>query len=126
MNKIGEVNERERWAVVEPGVTYGQLAEELEEHNLRVMMPLAVPGSRSVVTSIMEGDTTLASASFEYGNALFLDVEIVLPEGWTWRVGKWRNRIRGEWSTPGGGGHVTTNQYPWMWETVQGTMGVIT
>ena len=126
MNKIEQINDREGWVVIEPGVTYGQLAEELEKHNLRVMMPLGVPHSRSVVTSIMEGDPTLASASFEYGSSLFLDVEIVLPAGWTWRVGKWRTLIRGEWSSPGGGGHVTTNQYPWMWEMAQGTMGVIT
>lgn len=126
MNKVGQINDGEGWVVIEPGVTYGQLAQELEQHNLRVMMPLGVPRSRSVVTSIIEGDPTLASASFEYGNALYLDVEIVLPAGWTWRVGKWRNRIRGEWSTPGGGGKVTTNLYPWMWETAQGTLGVIT
>jgi len=126
MNKVEQINDREGWVVIEPGVTYGQLAEELEKRDLRVMMPLGVPRSRSVVTSIIEGDPTLASTSFEYGNALFLDVEIVLPAGWTWRVGKWRNRVGGEWSTPGGGGKVTTNQYPQMWETAQGTLGVIT
>ncbi len=125
MNKIGQLNDREGWVVIEPGVTYSQLSEELEKHNLRLMMPLGVPGSRSVVTSIMEKDPTLASASFEYGNALFMDIEIVLPAGWTWRVGKWRTRIEGEWSPPGGGGKVTTNQYPLMWETVQGSLGVI-
>ncbi|MFC2003215.1 FAD-binding oxidoreductase, partial [Chloroflexota bacterium] len=101
MNKVEQINDREGWVVVEPGVTYGQLAEELEKHNLRVMMPLGVPLSRSVVTSIMEGDPTVASASFEYGNSLYQDVEIVLPTGWTWRVGKWRARVKGEWSTPG-------------------------
>ena len=126
MNKIAEINDKEGWVVVEPGVTYGQLAEELEKHNLRVMMPLGVPSSRSVITSIMEGDPTLASASYEYGNSLYLDVEIVMPEGWAWRVGKWRQRIRGEWSTPGGGGKLTTNVWPWMWETSQGSLGVIT
>jgi len=126
MNKVGQINDGEGWVVIEPGVTYGQLAQELEQHNLRVMTPLGVPRSRSVVTSIIEGDPTLASASFEYGNALYLDVEIVLPAGWTWRVGKWRTRVGGEWSTPGGGGKVTTNLYPLMWETAQGTLGVIT
>lgn len=126
MNKIEQINDREGWAVIGPGVTYGQLAAELEKHNLRVMMPLGVARSRSVVTSIMEGDPTLASASFEYGNSLYLDVEIVLPEGWTWRAGKWRGRIKGEWSTPGGGGKVTTNVYPWMWEKAQGSLGIIT
>lgn len=126
MNKVEQINDKEGWAVVEPGVTYGQLADELEKHNLRVMMPLGVPSSRSVVTSIMEGDPTLASASFEYGNSLYLDVEIVLPEGWVWRIGKWRARMEHEWSTPGGGGKLTTNVWPWMWETAQGSLGIIT
>ncbi len=126
MNKVEQINDQEGWVVVEPGVTYGQLAEELEKHNLRVMMPLGVPSSRSVVTSIMEDDPTLASASFEYGNSLYLDVEIVVPEGWAWRTGKWRARIEHEWSTPGGGGKLTTNVWPWMWETAQGSLGITT
>ena len=126
MNKIAEVNDKEGWVVIEPGVTYGQVTKELEKHNLRLMTPLGVPSSRSVITSIMEGDPTLASASFEYGNSLYLDVEIVVPEGWTWRVGKWRARVKGEWSTPGGGGKLTTNVWPWMWETAQGSLGIIT
>lgn len=125
MNHIGEFNDREGWVVIEPGVTYGQLTAELEKRGFRVMMPLGVPRSRSVITSIMEGDPALAAAHFEYGNSLYLDIEIILPTGWTWRVGKWRTRIHGKWSTPGGGGHVTTNQYPWMWEVTQGTLGVI-
>ncbi|MFC1870344.1 FAD-binding oxidoreductase [Chloroflexota bacterium] len=126
MNKIAEINDREGWAVIEPGVTYGQLADALEKQNLRVMMPLGVPRSRSVITSIIEGDTTLASASFEYGNSLYLDWEVVMPTGWTWRVGKWRQRVNGEWSTPGGGGKLTTNVWTWMWETAQGSVGLVT
>ncbi|MFC1907549.1 FAD-binding oxidoreductase [Chloroflexota bacterium] len=126
MNQITEINDQEGWAAIEAGVTYSQLARELEKHNLRVMMPLGVPGSRSVITSIMEGDPTLASASFEYGNSLYLDVEVVVPEGWAWRVGKWRARMNGEWSTPGGGGKLTTNVWPWMFESAQGSMGIFT
>ncbi|MFC1971909.1 FAD-binding oxidoreductase [Chloroflexota bacterium] len=126
MNKITEINDKEGWAAIEPGVTYGQLARELEKHNLRVMMPLGAPGSRSVITSIMEGDPNLASASFEYGNSLYLDVEVVVPEGWAWRVGKWRARVNGEWSEPGGGGKLTTNVWPWMFESAQGSLGIFT
>jgi len=127
MNKIGEVVDRERWAIVEPGVTYGQLSEELEKHNLRVMMPLGVPESRSVVSSIIEGEPTLAAASFEYGNYLFMDREIVLPTGKIYRIGLWETRIRGEWSMAGGGGIIGENKaYDWLWQNTQGTLGVIT
>lgn len=100
MNRVGPVTERERWVVVEPGVTYGQLGEELQKHGLRVMMPLGVPQSRSVISSIIERDPTLAAASFEYGNSLHMDIEVVLPTGVVWRMGKWRRRLKGQWSPP--------------------------
>jgi FAD/FMN-containing dehydrogenase len=126
MNRVGPVTERERWVVVEPGVTYGQLGEELQKHGLRVMMPLGVPQSRSVISSIIERDPTLAAASFEYGNSLHMDIEVVLPTGVVWRMGKWRRRLKGQWSPPAGGGLHGDSPYPWLWHKAQGTLGVIT
>lgn len=126
MNRVEQVAERERWVVIEPGVSYEQLSAELQKHGLRVMMPLGVPGSRSVVSSIMEGDPTLAAASFEYGNSIHMDVEMVLPTGVVWRAGKWRRRLRGKWSAPGGGGMHGDTPYPWLWRKAQGTLGIIT
>ena len=126
MNKIGQVSERERWVVVEPGVTYGQLTEELQKHGLRVMMPLGIPKSRSVVSSIIERDPTLAAASYEYGNSIHMDIEMVLPTGVVWRAGKWRRFLRGKWSAPGGGGVHGDTPYPWLWHKAQGTLGIIT
>jgi len=127
MNRIGEISERERWIVVEPGVTYGQLSEELQKHNLRVMIPLGVPQSRSVASSVMERDPTLAAASFEYGNSIHMDIAMVLPTGEVWRTGKWRRLLKGEWSPPGGGG-IESEQtcYEWLWHKAQGTLGIIT
>jgi len=126
MNKVGQITDRERWVVVEPGVTYGQLTEELGKHNLRVMMPLGAPKSRSVISSIIERDPTMAAASFEYGNSLHMELEIVLPTGIVWRMGKWRSRLKGQWSTPGGGGLHGDTPYPWLWHKAQGTLGTIT
>ena len=126
MNKIGQVTERERWAVVEPGVTYGQLSEELQKHGLRVMMPLGAPPSRSVVSSVIERDPTLAAASFEYGNSIHMEIELVLPTGVLWRMGKWRRRLKGQWSSPGGGGLHGDTPYAWLWHKAQGTLGIIT
>jgi len=126
MNRIGQVTERERWVVVEPGVTYAQLAEELQKHRLRVMMPLGTPPSRSVISSIIERDPTMAAASFEYGNSIHMELELVLPTGILWRMGKWRHRSKGKWSAPGGGGLHGDTPYPWLWHKAQGTLGVIT
>jgi len=125
MNKVGQVTERERWVVVEPGVTYGQLTEELKKYGFRVMMPLGVPESRSVISSITERDPTVAAASFEYGNSIHMETETVLPTGVLWRTGKWRRRLKGEWSGPGGGGLHGDTPYVWMWHKAQGTLGVI-
>ncbi len=126
MNKIGQVTERERWVVVEPGVTYGQLSEELQKHGLRVMMPLGTPQSRSVISSVIERDQTMAAASFEYGNSIHMEIEVVLPTGMVWRMGKWRRRLKGQWSSPGGGGLHGDTPYPWLWHKAQGTLGIIT
>jgi FAD/FMN-containing dehydrogenase len=127
MNKIAKITDLERWADIEAGVTYGQLSEELEKHNLRVMMPLGVPQSRSVISSIIEGDPTIAAASFEYGNSLFMDREIVLPEGELYRIGLWEVRIKEGWSRTGGGGIIGENKaYDWLWQSTQGTLGIIT
>ena len=127
MNNIEEIRKPERWVVVEPGVTYGQLCDELEKHDLRIMVPLGTPPSRSVISSIMEGNPALAAASFEYGNALFMDIEIVLPTGEVFRQGKWSALLDGKWGSPGGGG-VTGEKdaLELLWQGAQGTLGIIT
>lgn len=127
MNKILEINEREGWVLIEPGVTYMQLQDKLEEKGLRVMIPFGVPPSRSVISSIIEGDPSIAAASFEYGNARYMDLEIVLPTGEIYRLGKWKVFVDGKWGTPGGGGIIGEGgAEAWLWEGAQGTFGVIT
>ena len=127
MNKIMELRERERWVSIEPGVTYAQLQQELEKHGFRVMIPFATSPSKSVISSIMELEPTIASASFEYGNAIHMDMEIVLPTGEILRWGKWRVFRDGRWNLPAGGG-ITGEKYMYeaLWHKAQGTLGVIT
>ncbi len=126
MNKIEEIRDGERWAVVEPGVTFGQLSEELEKHDLRVLMPLGVPRSRSVLSSVIEGDPLLAAARFEYGSYNSMDLEMVLPTGEINRTGNWATRTKGKWSSPGGGGVMNMNSWDLMWQKTQGTLCIIT
>ena len=40
MNRLLRVDTRNKWAMVEPGVTYGQLQKELEPHGFRAVTPL--------------------------------------------------------------------------------------
>lgn len=89
MDKILSIDEENWFVVIEPGVTYEQLQDALSKKNLRAMIPLGVPPKRTVLSSTLERDPALAAASFEYGNDLMLDTEIVLPEGDLFRTGLW-------------------------------------
>ena len=79
MNTILAIDEDNWFVVLEPGVTYEQLQNELNKKQLRTMVPLGVPPQRTVLSSVLERDPALAAASFEYGNDLMLDTEVILP-----------------------------------------------
>lgn len=84
MNKILEVDPRDKKVKVEPGVTWAQVQDELEKHGMMVSNPLLPHRSKSVLTSAMEREPILSTKS-EYSET-FLTAEIVLPNGemfWT-------------------------------------------
>lgn len=121
LNRILMVDEDNWFAVVEPGVTYEQLQNELGTKNLRIMIPLGVPPQRTALSSILERDPALAAASFEYGNDLMLDTEIILPGGDLFRTGLWASGGR-----PGSHlGPVRGLLYR-FWTAAQGTLGILT
>ncbi len=121
MNRILSVDEENWFVVIEPGVTVQQLQDELRSRNLRAMLPFGIPPSRSALTSYVERDPALASASFEYGNDLLMDTEIVLPEGELFKTGLWS--AGGKPGSPMG--PVRSMLYR-FWTAAQGTMGVLT
>jgi FAD/FMN-containing dehydrogenase len=59
MNQILRIDRRNRIVVVEPGVTFGQLAPALAKEGLRVTMPLLPRANKSVVASLLERQPTL-------------------------------------------------------------------
>lgn len=59
MNKILRVDRRNRVCVIEPGVTYEQLEEELAKAGLRMTMPLLPKKNKSVVASLLERQPTI-------------------------------------------------------------------
>ena len=59
MNRILSVNSQFRVTVVEPGVTYGRLQEELKNHGLMIDMPLAPRAEKSVLASVLEQEPRL-------------------------------------------------------------------
>jgi len=59
MKRIIKTDRRNRVAIVEPGVTFGQLQPELVKEGLRLTMPLLPRSTKSVVTSLLEREPTL-------------------------------------------------------------------
>ncbi len=121
MRRVLEIDKENWFAVIEPGVTYRQLQAELLGQGFRMMAPLGVPPERSVLTSYMERDMVLASASFENGTSLIMDTEIVLPTGEIFRTGNWTAG-----GSPGSqAGPIRTLIYR-LWTGAQGTLGIVT
>ena len=110
MNQVIDVDEENRLVVIEPGVTFSQLQDELEKKRLRVMIPFGAHPDCSVISSWVERDPVLAPLSLECGNDLLMDAESVLPDGKFFRTGLW-------FSEGNPGSHA---------RSVQATMGVIT
>ena len=121
MNKILTVDEENWFAIVEPGVTFKQLQEFLLEKGYRIMIPFGVPPDRSVLTSYLERDPVLAAASFEYGNNLIMDTELILPDGEIFRTGLWS--VGGD---PGSSMGPVRNVIFRLWTGAQGTLGIMT
>lgn len=121
MNKILEIDEKNWFAVIEPGVTYEQLQKELISKGFRLMIPFGAAAERSALTSYLERDPVLAAASFEYGNFLILDTELVLPDGEVFRTGLWSSG-----GQPGGTLGPIRNHLFRLWTGAQGTLGIMT
>jgi hypothetical protein len=121
MNKIVLIDEKNLLVTVEPGVTYQQLQEYLLERGYRVMIPFGAAPGRSVLTSYLERDPVMAAASFEYGNALIMDTEIILPTGELLRTGVWSTADK-----PGGFMGPVRHLLYRLWTGAQGTLGIMT
>jgi FAD/FMN-containing dehydrogenase len=59
MKKVLSINVQHRVAVIEPGVTYGELEAALNEKGMRLSGPLAPKKNKSVVASLLEREPRL-------------------------------------------------------------------
>ncbi|MBM4311352.1 MAG: FAD-binding oxidoreductase [Deltaproteobacteria bacterium] len=121
MNKILALDEDNWYVIIEPGVTYEQLQNHLVSKGYRIMVPFGVPPGRSVLTSYLERDPVMAAPSFEHGNFLIMDTELVLPNGALFKTGNWTSG--GEPGAPAG---PIRNSLFRMWTAAQGTLGIMT
>lgn len=120
MDRIVDINEKDMFVTIEPGVTFTKLQDTLEEKSFRIMVPFGVPPGRSVLTSYLERDVVMAAASLEYGNYLTHDTELVLPDGELFRTGCWNLGGR-----PGGFYGPGLNMLYRLWTGAQGTLGIL-
>jgi len=87
MNKIWEINETEMYALIEPGVTIGQLQKELAKHDLLVAIPSA-PHTTSILGNYVPQQGIGCWSARHGGNETYVrGVEAVLSTGDVIRTG---------------------------------------
>ena len=85
MKRIMKVDTRNKWALMEPGVTYGELQQELAKHGMRALNPLLPHKDKSVITSTLEREPKLTPK--HHLDETILTMEMVLPNGDLFRTG---------------------------------------
>jgi FAD/FMN-containing dehydrogenase len=127
MDKIVVVDERNRYARIEPGVTWKQLATELDQHNFMALNPLLPHANQSALTSHLETAPMLLASCYEFAEPL-LTMELIYPDGEFFRTGS--ASVAGVETFS----NVTKGVCPYgpgmdwfrLFLNAQGTMGVVT
>jgi len=88
MNKIIRVNHANRVAIVEPGVTFGELQTELAKEGLSAYIPLAPRSTKSVLASVLEREPILMPGVHFDSTDPMLCAEIVFGTGDKMRTGE--------------------------------------
>jgi FAD/FMN-containing dehydrogenase len=126
MNRILAIDERNRMARIEAGVTWEQLQPELSKHDMMALAPLLPHHQKSALTSHLERDPVLIP-KFEYTDTL-VTVEVVLPEGEIFRTGSaavpgFPGKSFADGVNPSGPGNMMWTR---MLQGAQGTLGIVT
>jgi FAD/FMN-containing dehydrogenase len=132
MKKILKINRQQRIAVVEPGVTYGELQEALAQEGLTLAAPLAPKAAKSVVASVLDIEPRL-NALHQWN---FIDplrcTEVVWGDGnrmYTGEAGGAPRELQKQWETQrwqvSGAGPMMLDFYRLLTGS-QGTMGIVT
>lgn len=132
MNKIININRRQRMAVVEPGVTYGQLQEALAKEGLTLSTSLAPRATKSVLTSVLEIEPRLNCVhQFNYTEPLRC-TEVTFGEGhriFTGEAGNGPLDLKKQWEMEKWQVHSNGPNMTDMLRMVvqaQGSMGIVT
>lgn len=124
MDKILEIDPENRRVRFQAGVTWDKLTNELRKQGFRVIMPLAPPAERSVLTDFLEREEP-TNQVYDYGEPLQA-MEVVWPTGEIFRTGS--ASVNGYPDSPSKGGNPSGPGLDFyrFFQCAQGTMGVVT
>ncbi len=131
MKKIVKITRHNRVAMVEPGVTFGELIPALAKEGLRLNMPLLPRATKTVVGSMLEREPVLMPKyQWDISDPICC-VEIVFGRGEVFRTGQAAGpgTIEEQWAA-GGVQKTPYGPGPAAWyrliQGAQGTMGIVT
>jgi 4-cresol dehydrogenase (hydroxylating) len=87
MNRIVEIDERNGYVVVEPGVSYFDLYNYIQEKGLKLWIDCPSPGWGSVLGNALDGGVGVTLAPYRNHFDAQCGIEVVLPNGRTMRTG---------------------------------------
>lgn len=131
MKKIIRVDGYRRVAMVEPGVTFGELIPEAAKAGLRLNMPLLPRKSKTVVGSMLEREPVLMPGYQWDSSDPLACIEVVFGSGDVFRTGQAAGpgTIEEQWAA-GGAQKTPYGPGPAQWHRLiqgaQGTMGIVT
>ncbi len=133
MNKIINVDRARRVAMVEPGVTYGQLIPACEKEGIRLNMPLMPKKNKTVMGSLLEREpVVMPKYQWDVSDPVAC-LEVVFGNGDIFRTGQaagpgtveeqWKVSVGGVQKAPYGPGVASWHR---LVQGAQGTIGVST
>ena len=87
MNRIVEIDERHGYVVVEPGVSYFDLYQYIQERGLKLWIDCPSPGWGSVLGNALDGGVGVTLAPYRSHFDAQCGIEVVLPNGRMMRTG---------------------------------------
>jgi FAD/FMN-containing dehydrogenase len=119
MDRVIEIDARNRKVKIEPGVTWGKLEEALREHEQMPLKPLFPHPLKVALTSSLEREPMLIP-KYEYAEPV-LTMEVVLPTGDLFKTGT-ASATKTEEAYPEGPGI----DFFRFFQAAQGTLGIVT
>jgi (+)-pinoresinol hydroxylase len=121
MNRVLEVNERNAYALVEPGVSYFDLYDHITKANVDLWIDPPDPGWGSVIGNALDGGGGWTASPFRDHFGVHCGMEVVLADGEVVRTGMGALPNAKSWQ------HNKWGFGPWVDGLFrQGNMGVVT